>query len=149
MQYTCIYYIDGLYRIKDCVIYYNDIITSAMASHITSVLILYSTVCSGADQTAHQKRCVTGLCEGNSPVTCECPTQKASNAEMFLFDDIIMSTANLVWIHLLLPIWRTVLSSQHPFSVQTNCILLRHFTSHAYFSYAVDKIWHAVQWRSW
>ena len=33
---------------------------------------------------------VTGLCEGNSPVTCEFPAQRASNAEMFPFEGIIM-----------------------------------------------------------
>ena len=33
---------------------------------------------------------VTGLCEGNSPVIGEFPAQKASNAEMFPFDDVIM-----------------------------------------------------------
>ena len=35
---------------------------------------------------------VTGLCEGNSPVTGEFPTQKASNAETVSFDDVIMRT---------------------------------------------------------
>ena len=33
---------------------YNDVIMSAMASQITSVLIICSTVCSGADQRKHQ-----------------------------------------------------------------------------------------------
>ena len=33
---------------------------------------------------------VTGLCEGNSPVTGEFPTQRASDAEMFPFDGVIM-----------------------------------------------------------
>ena len=33
---------------------------------------------------------VTGLCAGNSPVTGEFSAQKASNAEMFPFDDVIM-----------------------------------------------------------
>ena len=33
---------------------------------------------------------VTGLCEGNSPVTDEFPTQMASYAENFPFDDVIM-----------------------------------------------------------
>ena len=33
---------------------------------------------------------VTGLCEGNSTVTGEFPTQRASNAEIFPFDDVIM-----------------------------------------------------------
>ena len=34
---------------------------------------------------------VTGLCEGNSPVICEFPAQRASNTEKFPFDDVIMS----------------------------------------------------------
>ena len=33
---------------------------------------------------------VTGLCAGNSPVTGEFPAQRASTAEMFPFDDVIM-----------------------------------------------------------
>ena len=33
---------------------------------------------------------VTGLCEGNSPVTREVPAQRASNKELFPFDDVIM-----------------------------------------------------------
>ena len=44
---------------------------------------------------------ITGLCEGNSPVTGEFPTQRASNAEMLPCDDVIMqetilSTKNTV-----------------------------------------------------
>ena len=35
---------------------------------------------------------VTGLCAGNSPVTGEFPAQRAINAEMFPFDDVIMVT---------------------------------------------------------
>ena len=62
-----------------------------MVSQITGVLTVYSPVCSGADKkTKTSKLRVTGLCEGNSPVTGEFPTQKASNAEMFPFDDVIM-----------------------------------------------------------
>ena len=33
---------------------------------------------------------VTGLCAWNSPVTDEFPAARASNAEMFPFDDVIM-----------------------------------------------------------
>ena len=33
---------------------------------------------------------VTGLCEGNSPVTDEFPAQRASNAENVSLDDVIM-----------------------------------------------------------
>ena len=52
----------------------------AMASQITSVTIVYSTVYSGADQESIKAR-VTGLCEGNSPLTGEFPAERASNAE--------------------------------------------------------------------
>ena len=34
--------------------HYNDVIMSAMASQLTSVLIVYSTVCSGAGQRKHK-----------------------------------------------------------------------------------------------
>ena len=36
------------------------------------------------------KRSVTGLCEGNSPLTGEFPAQRASNAENVSIDDVIM-----------------------------------------------------------
>ena len=53
---------------------------SAMASQITSLTIVYSTVYSGADKETSKLR-VTDLCDGNSPVTCEFPAQRASNTE--------------------------------------------------------------------
>ena len=53
----------------------------AMASQITSLTIIYSTVYSGADQKKTSKLRVTGLCAGNSPETGEFPAQMASNAE--------------------------------------------------------------------
>ena len=54
---------------------------TAMASQITSLTVVYSTVYSGADQRKHQKLRVTGLCARNSPVTGEFPAQMASNVE--------------------------------------------------------------------
>ena len=33
---------------------------------------------------------VTSICAGNSPMAGEFPAQRASNAEMFRFDDVIM-----------------------------------------------------------
>ena len=50
-----------------------------MASKITGVSIIYSAVCSGADQRTQLR--VTGLCEGNSPVTSDFHSQSASDAE--------------------------------------------------------------------
>ena len=50
----------------------------AMVSQITSLTIVYSTVCSGADKKQTSKLRVTALCEGNSQVTGEFPAQMAS-----------------------------------------------------------------------
>ena len=61
----------------------------AMASQITGVTIVYSTVCSGAHQRKHQSSASLAFAreiyrwQVNSP-------QKVTNAEMFPFDDIIM-----------------------------------------------------------
>ena len=52
-----------------------------MASQITSLTIIYSTIYSGADQRKHQSSALLVICVGNSPVTGEFPTQMASNAE--------------------------------------------------------------------
>ena len=60
--------------------HYNDVIMGAMASQITSLTIIYSTVYSGRSKKTSKLR-VTGLCAGNSPVTGEFPAQMASNAE--------------------------------------------------------------------
>ena len=61
--------------------HYNDVIMSAVASQITSLTIVYPTVYSGADQRENQISALLALCAGNSPVTGEFPTQRASNAE--------------------------------------------------------------------
>ena len=61
--------------------HYSDIIMGTIASQITSLTIVYATIYSGADKKKTSKLRVTGLCEGNSPVTGEFPAQMASNAE--------------------------------------------------------------------
>ena len=62
-------------------LHYNDVIMSAMASQITSLTIVYSTVYSGADQRKYQSSVSLAFCAGNSSVTGEFPAQKVSNAE--------------------------------------------------------------------
>ena len=61
---------------------------AAMASQITSLTIVHSTVYSGADQKKHSRH--WPLC---SPETAEFPTQMASNEENVPFDDVIMTYA--------------------------------------------------------
>ena len=66
----------------------SDVIMSVMASHITSLMTVYSTGICRSKKTS--KLHVTGLCEWNSSVTSEFTEQRASNVEMFPFDDVIM-----------------------------------------------------------
>ena len=61
-----------------------------MALQITVVSIVHSTICSSADQRKYQSSASLAFVTGNSPLTSEFPAQKASNAEIFPFDDVIM-----------------------------------------------------------
>ena len=54
---------------------------SAMASQITGVSVVCSTVYWGADQRKHQNPVPLAFCEGNPPVTCGFPSQRANHAE--------------------------------------------------------------------
>ena len=58
---------------------------NAMVSQITSPTIVYSTVYLGTGQKKTSKLRVTGLCEGNSPVTSEFPAQSASNENVSIW----------------------------------------------------------------
>ena len=76
--------------------HYNDVRMGAMASQITSLTIVYSTVYSRRRSKKTLKLRGTGLCGGNSPVAGEFAAQRASKAEMFPFDDVITVTQILV-----------------------------------------------------
>ena len=66
------------------------VIMGTMASQITSLTIVYSTVYSGTDQRKKSKLRVTGLRDGNSQVTGEFPRKWPVTRKMFPFDDVIM-----------------------------------------------------------
>ena len=59
-------------------VHYGDVIMDVIASQITSLTIVDSTVNSDAETS---KLCVTGLCVGNSPGNGEFSAQMASNTE--------------------------------------------------------------------
>ena len=60
--------------------HYCDVIVSAPESQITGVSIVWWTI-QAQIQKNISKLHVAGFCEGNSPLTCEFPAQRASNAE--------------------------------------------------------------------
>ena len=61
-------------------VHYSDVIMGAMANQITSLTIVYSTVCSGADQRKHKSSMSLAFVWG-SHRTGEVPAHKSSNAE--------------------------------------------------------------------
>ena len=67
--------------IYTCCLHYSDVTMGGMASQITSLTIVYSTVNAGTDQRKHQSSASLAFCAGNSPVTDEFPAQRARNAE--------------------------------------------------------------------
>ena len=83
-----LYIVSSNIHLLSTLTHYDDVIMTAMASQITSLTIVYSIVYSAADKRKHQSS--VSLCAGNSPGTGEFPTQMASYAEMFSFDDVIM-----------------------------------------------------------
>ena len=70
--------------------HYDDVIMTTIASQITSLTVVYSTVYSDADQSKHQKVRVTGLCVGNSPGPVNSPHKGPVTRKMFPFDNVIM-----------------------------------------------------------
>ena len=63
---------------------------TTMASQITSLTVVYSMVYSDADQRKHQSSPRHWPLCGEITGTGEFPAQRASYAEMFPFDDVIM-----------------------------------------------------------
>ena len=74
-----------VYSIQYAHNHYSDVIMSA----ITGISSVYSTVFRCISKKSSKLR-ITGLCEGNSQVTSELRAQRASKAEIFPFDDVIM-----------------------------------------------------------
>ena len=88
---------------------------SMMASQITILTIVYSKRRSKKTSKLH----VTGLCEGNSPVTSEFPTQRASNAVSNTASDLISSQKSLPRTHVFLPCFPML------FVTLTGCLFLQ------------------------
>ena len=75
---------DGLFY------HYNGVIISTVASQTTSFAIVYPTVYSGAGEREHQSYASLAFV-GNSPVTVEFPTQRASNSQLLVIPNLPMT----------------------------------------------------------
>ena len=70
--------------------HYNDVIMSTMASQITSVPIVYSTVCWGADQRKYQSSASLAFVWGIHRLSVNSPHKGPVMRKMFPFDYVVM-----------------------------------------------------------
>ena len=71
---------------------YNDVIMSTMTFQITGASIVYSTVCSGADQRKHQSSASLAFVRGIHRWPVNSPHKAPVTRKMFPFDDVIISS---------------------------------------------------------
>ena len=88
-------YIRWKFKTKDLIPHkhYNDVIMSAVASQITSVSIVCSTVGSGADQRKHQSSASLAFVQGIHRLPVYSPHKGPVTRKMFPLDDVIM----IIW----------------------------------------------------
>ena len=70
--------------------HYNDVIMGAMASQITSITIVYSTVYTDTDQRKHQSPASLAIVRGIHRGPVNSPHKWPVTRKMFPFDDVIM-----------------------------------------------------------
>ena len=76
------------------ILHYHDVIMSAMASQITSLMIVYSTFYSGTDQRKHQSSASLPFVQGIHRWPVNSPHKAPVTRKMFPYDDVIM-----YWYH--------------------------------------------------
>ena len=80
--------------------HYSDVIMGAMASEITSLTIVYSTVYWGADQRKHQSSASLACARGIHRWPVNSPHTWPVTQKMFPFDDVIMHIFNKLQTHI-------------------------------------------------
>ena len=81
--------------------HYDNVIMTAMASQITSLAIVYSTVYSGADQRKHRSSASLVFVRGIHRWQVNSPHKGPVTRKMFPFDDVIMH--HMTW-------WRFIIN---------------------------------------
>ena len=84
-------------RWADDIFHYGDVIMSTIASQITSVSIVDSTVRSGPDQRKHQSSASLAFVWGIHRGPVNSPHKGPVTRKMFPFDDVIMKSIFLDW----------------------------------------------------
>ena len=77
-------------KIQSLTIHYIDVIMGVMASQITSLTVVYSTVYSGADERKHQSSAPLAFVRGIHRGPINSPHNGPVTRKIFPFDDVIM-----------------------------------------------------------
>ena len=77
----------------------NDVIMGAIASQITSLAIIFSTVYFDTDQRKHQNSASPAFCRGIHQRPVNSPHKWPVTRKMFPFDDVIKYWTDMVFFH--------------------------------------------------
>ena len=83
----------GMYWNREMHMQYNDVVNSAIASQITSLTIVYSSIYSDTDQSKHQSSVSLAFVRGIHRGPVDSPRKGPVTRKMFPFDDVIMLQA--------------------------------------------------------
>ena len=99
--------------------HYHDVIMGAMASQITSLTLVYSTVYSGTDKSKHQSSASLAFVWGIHRRPVNSPHKWPVTRKMFPFDDVIMSN-----------LCGRSMCSAFETTIQVSILLLEKYTDH-------------------
>ena len=77
----------------ELIIHYSDVMMGAIASQITSIMIIHSTVSSDADKRKHKSSALLAFVRGIQRGPLNSPHKWPVTRIMFPFDDVIMKSA--------------------------------------------------------
>ena len=104
--------------VDNMTVHYSDIIMGAIASQITSLTTVYSSVYSDADQRKHQSSASLAFVHGIHRRPVKSLHIGAMTRKMFPFDDVIM---RYVYSEFLVNLSETHFQLEHGDKDQTNC----------------------------
>ena len=86
----------GLWMECSSLTHYSNVIMSMIASQIISILIIFSTICSGADQRKHQSSVSLAFVRGIQWSPVDSPHKGPVTRKVFPFDHVIMKSVNSI-----------------------------------------------------
>ena len=119
-------------------IHYNDVIMGAMTSQITSLMIVYSSVYSGADQRKYQSSASLAFVRGIHRWPVISPHTGPVTRKMFPFDDVIMFPCYIYSQHIY---------SQKPLSLGTSFINRSLIEARLWQGYCIPRV--LSGWDDW